>query len=301
MSSSKNIGRRKFVSNLTLSTAAIMATPYVSRAHNFFKTDSGYTVGQVMDMFIKTVPGGPIENTVDTLKSGSRDTKVTNIVTAMFPTVKVIKKAISLNANFIVCHEPTFYNHTDDVSWLQNDDVYRYKADLLKNNNITVWRNHDYIHHLVPDGVTTALVAQLNWKQYQQGANTFMINPNITLKDLIKYVKDKLGIEKVRYIGDPDQSCSNILVLPGAGGGKVQITAIETYKPDVLICGEIAEWETAEYVRDAVEEGHALALVVVGHIASEEVGSVFMMNWLRQHLTGIQVTHIPSGNSLMFA
>ena len=206
MSSHKNTTRRKFVTDLTLTTAAIMAAPAMSKANAIFKADDGYTVGQIMDMFIKTVPGGPLENTVDTLKSGSRDTKVTGIVTAMFPTVKVIKKAISLGANFIVCHEPTFYNHTDDVSWLQNDEVYRYKADLLQSNNITVWRNHDYIHRLVPDGVTTALIAQLDWKQYQQTSNTFLLNPNVSLGDLIKKIKDKLGSDKVRYVGDLNQS-----------------------------------------------------------------------------------------------
>jgi putative NIF3 family GTP cyclohydrolase 1 type 2 len=293
--------RRKFVTDLTITTAAIIATPVMSKANAIFKADDGYTVGQIMDMFIKTVPGGPLENTVDTLKSGSRDMKVTGIVTAMFPTVKVIKKAISLGANFIVCHEPTFYNHTDDVSWLQNDEVYRYKADLLQTNNITVWRNHDYIHRLVPDGVTTALIAQLDWKQYQQTSNTFLLNPNVSLGDLIKKIKDKLGIDKVRYVGDLNQSCSNVLLMPGAAGGKAQISAIEAYKPDVLVCGEISEWETAEYVRDAISEGKILGLVVVGHIASEEAGSEFMMNWLRQHLTGIKVTHVPSGFSLSFA
>lgn len=254
-----------------------------------------------MDMFIKTVPGAPFENTVDTLKSGNRDMKVTGIVTAMFPTVKVIKKAISLGANFIVCHEPTFYSHTDDVSWLQDDKVYKYKADLLRDNNIAIWRNHDYIHHLVPDPVTTSLVAQLDWKQYQQTTNTFFINPNPTLGQLIRSIKEKLGLDKVRYVGELNQICGNVLLMPGAAGGRNQIMGIERYKPDVLVCGEISEWETAEYVRDAIAEGKVLGLIVLGHIASEEAGSEFMMNWLRQHLTGVKVTHIPSGFSLEFA
>lgn len=296
-----NTTRRKFVTDIALTTAALAATPVVTKAHALFNTDDGYTVGQIMDMFIKTVPGGALENTVDTLKAGSRDMKVTGIVTAMFPTVKVIKKAVSLGANFIVCHEPTFYNHTDDVSWLQDDEVYRTKADLLKDNNIAVWRNHDYIHRLVPDPVTTSLVAQLDWKQYQQTSNTFLINPNLSLGQLIKNIKEKLDLEKVRYVGELGQLCSNVLLMPGAAGGRSQIMAIEHYKPDVLVCGEIAEWETAEYVRDAVSEGRALGLIVLGHIASEEGGSVYMMNWLKQHLEGIKVTHVPSGFSLGFA
>jgi len=301
MPTPKDHTRRKFITNLSLSTAAIMTTPYLTKAANFLKTDDSYNVGQIMDMFIKIVPNAPFASTVDTLKAGSRDTVVGGIVTTMFPTIGVIKKAISLNANFIVAHEPTFYNHTDDVSWLQNDDVYQYKADLLKKHNIAIWRNHDYIHSLQPDGVTTGVVAQLGWKQYQKSAAMFAINPSIMLSELINHAKKQLNIEKVRYIGDLSQPCTNVLLMVGAAGGQRQISAISTLKPDVLVCGEIAEWETAEYVRDAQSEGRKLSLVVLGHIASEEPGSEFMRNWLQERLPGMKITHVPSGNSLSFA
>lgn len=300
MPTPKDHTRRKFITNLSLSTAAIMTTPYLTKAANFLKTDDSYNVGQIMDMFIKIVPNAPFASTVDTLKAGSRDTVVGGIVTTMFPTIGVIKKAISLNANFIVAHEPTFYNHTDDVSWLQNDEVYQYKADLLKKHNITIWRNHDYIHSLQPDGVTTGVVAKLGWKAYQQGSNTFIL-PEIALGGLIAQLKYKLETSKVRYIGDLSQTCKNILLMPGAAGGRPQIEAIDKYKPDVLVCGEIAEWETAEYVRDARAEGRSIALVVTGHIPSEEAGSAFMADWLKQRLSGVKITHIVCGNSLSFA
>jgi putative NIF3 family GTP cyclohydrolase 1 type 2 len=292
--------RRKFITNLSLTTAAVIATPAFSRANGFFKADDNYTVGQIMDMFIKTVPNGPFPNTVDTLKAGNRDMVVTGIVTTMFPTVEVIKKAIDLDANFIICHEPTFYNHTDDVSWLQNDDVYNYKADLLKKHNIAIWRNHDYIHSIRPDGVTTGVVAKLGWKDYRQGTNTFIF-PGITLGALIAQLKQKLETPGVRYIGDLAQTCKNVLLMPGAAGGRAQIENIAKYKPDVLVCGEIAEWETAEYVRDARAEGRSVALVVTGHIPSEEAGSAFMADWIKQRISSIKTTHVVCGNSLSFA
>lgn len=293
-------GRRNFVGNFSIATAAIAATPLLSKANSLFKTND-VTVGQIMDMFMKAASDAPIPNTVDTLKAGSRDLVVKGIVTTMFATIDVIKKAISLDANFIIAHEPTFYNHKDDVSWLQQDDVYRYKADLLKKHNIAIWRNHDYIHHLQPDGVTTGAVNKLGWKAYQKSPATFVMEPGISLGNLIAHAKKKLNIEKVRYIGDLNQNCKNIVLKLGAAGGQAQITAIGTYKPDVLICGEISEWETAEYVRDARSEGKQLSLVVLGHIASEEPGSEFMVGWLKERLPNMKVTHVPSGNSLSFA
>jgi putative NIF3 family GTP cyclohydrolase 1 type 2 len=117
---------------------------------------------------------------------------------------------------------------------------------------------------------------------------------------MIEYLKQKLFIDKVRYIGDLEQNCKKILLMPGASGGTRQIQAMSKEKPDVLICGEIQEWETAEYVRDAQAKGENLSLIVLGHIASEEPGSEFMAAWLKAKVPNIKITHILSNNSLSF-
>lgn len=294
------LNRRKFLTT-AVGAGVLLLAPIANKASSFIIKDETYTVGQIMDIFIKTVPGGALANTVDTLKSGNRDIKVTGIVTAMFATVEVIGKAIELGANFIIAHEPTFYNHADDTKWLENDEVYQYKANLLKEHNIAVWRNHDYIHRIVPDGVTDGVLDQLQWKKYADPQiPNILIMPATSLKDLIRYVKEKLKVDKVRYIGDPSLSCSRVLFMPGAPGGQRQIQGIEKVKPDVLIAGELQEWETAEYVRDAVAEGKKIALVVVGHIASEDAGSEFMKNWLMKNVPGVKVTRVKPGNSLGF-
>ncbi|HVW95348.1 MAG TPA: Nif3-like dinuclear metal center hexameric protein [Mucilaginibacter sp.] len=294
------IKRRKFLTYSAKAAGILLATPLINKAAAL-SVSVNYTVGEIMDLFISKVPGGALTNTVDTLKSGSRDTQVTGIVTAMFATIEVIRKTIDLGANFIIAHEPTFYNHQDDVSWLKSDEVYQYKADLLKKHNIAVWRNHDYIHRLVPDGVTDGVLDQLQWKMYtDKNIPNILTMPATSLKDLIGYVKDKLNIDQVRYIGDPQLPCRRVLFMLGAPGGQRQIQAIEKVKPDVLIAGELQEWETAEYVRDAVAKGDKIALVVVGHIASEDAGSEFMMNWLKKNVPGIKVTRIKPGNSLKF-
>ncbi len=295
--------RRKFIASVGMIAGAeiVLSIPFVSRAANFIKPTETFTVADIMNRFIKDVPGGALKETVDTLKSGSADMKVKGIVTTMFATVDVIKKAIALDANFIIAHEPTFYNHEDDVAWLKGDAVYQYKLDLLKQNNITVWRNHDYIHRLVPDGVTMGILEQLDWKKYSEKSLPNLINiPAVSLKELIGYLKTKLGIEQVRFMGDVNQTCKKILFEPGAAGRNMQIGGIRQYKPDVLICGEISEWETAEYVRDARAKGDAVSLIVLGHIASEQAGSEFMLEWLKQKFPSIKSTYIPVGNSLSF-
>jgi len=298
-----DLNRRSFMSTLTkaLGSTVLLTTAGASDVYSI-QYGNEWTVGQVMDLFIKEVPGAPFGQTVDTLKSGDRNIRVTGIVTTMFATVEVIRKAIDLNANFIIAHEPTFYNHLDDTSWLADDPVFLFKSDLLKKNNIAVWRNHDYIHRLTSDGVRAGVVRQLQWEKFVDAGNPNVFGfPPLSLATLIEQVKRRLGIPTVRYIGDLSKSCKKILLMPGASGGRNQITAIGREKPDVVLCGEVSEWETAEYVRDARAKGHDLALVVLGHVASEEPGSAFLAGWLKEKVPGVDATHIPAGNSLMFA
>jgi len=297
---SNSMKRRDFLNTVSKAAGGIALTsmPFITNANNSDNV-SQPTVGDIMDLFIKQVPGAPFKDTVDTLKAGNRDNKVTGIVTTMFATIAVIKKTIELGANFIIAHEPTFYNHRDEVDWLNEDDVYKYKAALLEQHNIAVWRNHDYIHSLAADGVYAGVLEQLEWKQYGTDNRTLLI-PGLKLRSLIEHVKKKLSIQQVRYIGDLNESYPKILLMPGAAGGRAQISAISKNKPDVPVCGEIQEWETAEYVRDARAEGKSLALVVLGHIASEEPGSIFMANWIKNNIPGITVTHVTPGNSLSF-
>lgn len=295
--------RRKFIFSLSKVAAAtaFLATPFAGSAASFFKIDGDVTVGQIIDKFISQIPGAPFPSAVDTLKSGDRDIKVTGVVTTMFATIDVIKQAISLNANFIIAHEPTFYNHADETAWLANDDVYQYKASLLKEHNIAVWRNHDYIHSLKPDGVGMGVLTQLKWgPYYRPDLGDILMLPPTSLSLLIDYLKTKLSISKVRYIGNLDQSCQKVLFIPGAAGGKTQISEASKIKPDVLIVGEISEWETAEYIRDAQAKGDKLSLIVLGHIASEEPGSEFMLGWLKDKFPALKSAHIPAKNSLSF-
>ncbi len=290
-----NLPRRTFIRNTSILTAAgLTLDPFSVFAGSGAKV---WTVGEIMDTFISQVPNAPFQTTVDTLKIGSREQVVTGIVTTMFTTLEIIKKTIELKANLIIPHEPTFFSGSDETDWLQSDPVFRAKYDLMAKHGIALWRNHDYIHRMKVDGVQAGVVDELEWNEYYKQSPVLDI-PSTSLANLINHVKEKLGVPAMRYIGDLNQSCSKILLLPGAVGGKRQIESIMKEKPDVLICGESNEWETPEYVRTANEMRMKLSMIEIGHSASEEGGSEFLTSWIRKHAPEIPVTHIPSGNSL---
>jgi len=295
--------RRKFITHLgkAYGASVLLSSPLISLAVSPLTGSAPVTVGDIMDMFIAEVEGAPFDSTVDTLKAGSRDTEVTGIVTSMFATLDVIQQAIDKQANFIIVHEPTYYNHLDETDWLADDEVYRHKSDLLKEHGIAVWRNHDYIHTYFPDGVQTGVVEKLGWEDYYNPKERHQFEiPATTLKALIDHMKASLGISTVRYIGDLSQTCESVLLMPGAWGGKRQIELTSQVQPDVLVCGEISEWETAEYVRDARIKGQDLSLIVLGHIDSEEPGSAYMAEWLKEKVPNVNVFHIPAKNPLSF-
>ena len=253
------------------------------------------TVRQIIELILKSVPGAPFPSTVDTIKAGNIDQRVTGIVTTMFATVEVIQQAAALGANFIIAHEPTFYNHLDESKGLEQDKVYQQKMKLLNKHQMVVWRFHDYLHSLEPDGVFMGVLEALGWEKYYDKSNRGLltIEPT-TLASIIQLTQTRLNIDHVRFIGDEQQVCKRVVLIPGAAGGEMQIHLLQVYKPDLLIVGELDEWETSEYIRDMRSLGINTSLIVLGHIQSEEPGMKWLVNWLQPQLKGIKITHLPS-------
>jgi putative NIF3 family GTP cyclohydrolase 1 type 2 len=294
--------RRVFISQLlkaSLGTAFVFSASPLS-AQLFSPVKSSYTVGDIMDLILKEIPGAPFSKTVDTLKSGNRDMLVTGVFTTMFATIDIIQQAIKSGANFIIAHEPTFYNHTDDLKWAGSNHIVDQKTELLEKNKITVWRLHDYLHSFVPDSVTYGLVKDAGWLPYYKTGQRLVTIPSISLGDLAKHLKNKLAIAQVRVVGNLEHRCERVALMPGASGGQSHISMVEKELPDVLVVGEVHEWETAEYIRDTLQLGGKTALIVLGHSVSEEPGLEWLQQWLQPRLAGLQVKHVPSGNPFKF-
>ena len=290
--------RREFITAAlkAAGVTAIMGVPALSKGAKHVEAVPAPTVQDIISIILKEVPGAPFTQTVDTLKSGSASQEVTGIITTMFATIHIIEEAKKLNANFIIAHEPTFYNHTDDINWVANNEVVKKKQELLQRYNIAIWRFHDYWHATRPDGIATGVLKMAGWERYYRPGELVLQMPPLTLKNIIDHLKSSLGISHVKVIGDMEQVCERIAILPGASGGQAQISVVETEKPDVLIVGEVHEWETAEYIRDGALLGSKTSLIILGHSVSEEPGMQYLVQWLQPKIPGIRVTHIASGD-----
>jgi len=122
------------------------------------------------------------------------------------------------------------------------------------------------------------------------------------VRDIAVHCKTCVGADWVRVAGDLEMPCRTIALLPGAVGGETQIKMLMRPDVNVVICGESAEWETCEYVRDATAAGVKKALIVLGHANSEEGGMAYFSEWLRQRIpVQIPVTHFVAGDPFRFA
>jgi putative NIF3 family GTP cyclohydrolase 1 type 2 len=295
--------RRNFILNTGITAtgvAASISVPGILLAKNSSFTKKDYTVQDIINILVKPVEGAPFSQTVDTLKSGMPDQKVTGIVTTMFATISVIKEAVDRDANFIIAHEPTFYNHTDDKEWAGPNQVVKAKDELLNKNKIAVWRFHDYWHTYRPDGIRTGVLKSLGWEKYYNPNEEIVLVPQTSFEKIIQHVKTSLNIAHVRTIGNAAHLCRRIAILPGAAGGQMQMALIERTNPDVFICGEVHEWETGEYIRDSRLNGSKTALMILGHSQSEEPGMKWLAEEMKAKFEGLNVFHIPSGDPFVW-
>ncbi|MBV8866484.1 MAG: Nif3-like dinuclear metal center hexameric protein [Acidobacteriaceae bacterium] len=235
--------------------------------------------------------------TVDTFKAGDPDTPVTGIAVTMMATFDVLERAAASGDNLIITHEPTFYNHQDTTNQLEKeaDPVLAEKQKFIAAHHLVVWRFHDGWHARNPDGILLGMTQALGWQKFQTAdqKNLFTL-PETTITKLAFDMKRKLDIRVLRVVGDPEMKVKNVAFLPGAAGSARQIAMLEKPEVEALIIGETPEWETVEYVADAASEGKRKALLILGHIPSEQEGMRECADWLRTFISAVPIGFIPA-------
>jgi putative NIF3 family GTP cyclohydrolase 1 type 2 len=255
------------------------------------------TAGEIIEEIKRATGAVSPAQTVDTVKGGDPNEKVTGIATTFLDTYAVLEKAAADGHNLIITHEPTFYNHVDDKSLLGDDPVQKQKEAFIRDHHLVVWRFHDLWHLRNPDGILEGVVAQLGWRSFQNSADPEIFTlPPTRLAALEIDLKKKLGAESFRVVGDPKMRITKVALLPGAAGAAEQVKMLERDDVEVLLAGEAHEWETVEYVRDANTEGRRKALILLGHEVSEEPGMEYCAKWLRGLFPGIPVEFLKAGS-----
>lgn len=96
----------------------------------------------------------------------------------------------------------------------------------------------------------------------------------------------------MRVVGDPKLRVTGVALMPGFQGFARHLPMLQRSDVQVGIVGEALEWETMPYVADAVSSGMSKALIVVGHIPSEQSGMIEFATWLKTIVKEVPVDFI---------
>jgi putative NIF3 family GTP cyclohydrolase 1 type 2 len=229
--------------------------------------------------------------TVDTFKAGRPETPVRGIATTGMATLDVLRRASAAGRNFVITHEPTFYNHQDQTASLEHDTTYQAKLRFIEDQKMIVWRFHDHAHMMRPDPLVAGSARTLGLAAYaSQTERGIYVVPETTLRALAGDIARRLGAHAIRVCGDPQMKVTRIAVGPGYGVPPL------TQGIDVSIGGEAPEsGGHAEYALDAQALGRPRGVILLGYMMSEDWGMREVADWLRGVIADVPVEWIAAG------
>lgn len=302
----QTITRRNFLGFAAAATVGTVLAACQPRAMNMVKSAEGKAppmkVKEVIDAIITACGTGIIPDTVDLLLAGDLEAEVTSVATAFMTTPDVIREVAERGANLIISHEPIYYTDTDQLDWLQEDPVYLAKLALIKETGMNIWRFHDYSHSTFPDLIISGILRDLGWEDYGSPTFPFIYTiPETTVSKLVKLLKKQLGNDTVRVVGDAGVKVKKVGLFiggisSGCGADTMTMEFMQEHDLDLIIAGEILEWMLCSYVRDAAQLGLNKAMIVAGHVHTEEAGMKYLPEWLADILPGLPAFFVESGD-----
>lgn len=252
------------------------------------------TANDVVNKIKQNVTCTWMERTVDTFKAGNPEDEVTGIAVCMFADMKILREAVANNCNLIIAHEPTFYNHQDEKT--NASEVLKEKLKYINDHKLIIFRFHDHIHRTQPDGICVGIVNKLGWKYNMVDSTyTFFQFKEQSLSEFVNKLSLALNTKDFRVIGDKNLKITKVSFSPGASGSFAHLRLLQDEKTDVLIAGEAQEWETYQYINDAVFLGKKKAVVFLGHIPSEEAGMKYCAEWLGNFIKDVPIKYFENG------
>jgi len=242
-------------------------------------------------------------NTRDKVLYGSTDKECTGIVTTIYASVDVIRKAHELGANLIIAHEALLWNHGDHRLWLEEsqNQTYLAKKKLMDEYDITVWRFHDYIHSGIPykdgyiDGIFYGLAKETGWQDAIISSDisgaVYLECEETTPIEVGKKIMKAWNLNGLKCIGNMNAKVTKIMVcghVSEGGDSNSLIRRIDKENINLLLPLELIDFTLTEYIKDSGQLGMDRAILAAGHFNLEEPGMKYIVNYiddaLKEHI-----------------
>jgi putative NIF3 family GTP cyclohydrolase 1 type 2 len=177
-----------------------------------------------------------------------------------------------------------------------SDPVYAGKNAFIAKHNLVVFRLAQHWNQRTPDPRAVGLAAAMNWTRHRLGDDALKYDvPPITLDALASQLKKTLGTRGgIRAIGDRATTVRRIGLLPGYTMIPAAIAMLPSV--DVIVAGEVQEWESATYAQDVAFAGLKKAFISIGRVVNEAPGMQVCADWLKTIVPEVPVRFVAAGD-----
>jgi putative NIF3 family GTP cyclohydrolase 1 type 2 len=176
------------------------------------------------------------------------------------------------------------------------DPVLAGKNAYIDKNNLVILRLSEHWNARKPDPRAVGLAAAMGWTKHRIGDDVMRYQvPPITLEALANQLKKTLGGRGgIRAIGDRSTRVQKIGLVPGYNPLQASLAMLPTV--DVMITGEVQEWEGAFYAQDVVFSGERKGFISLGRVLNEVPGMQMCADWLKTLVPEVPVRFISAGD-----
>jgi putative NIF3 family GTP cyclohydrolase 1 type 2 len=291
-----NLSRRRFA----LAAGSVVAAPLAAGAPPL-------TAGDAVKRIQNELGGDWPDTGPDGLKAGDPATPVNGIATTAMATLDVLKQAARANANLVLTYEPTFYGRADGkampapggrgpVGPSPDDSVLKAKREFIEKNGLVVFRLRDHWQARNENYMLTGLADALGWSKYRVKPDDALFDiPYATAEETVAVIKNKLNLRGgLRAVGERKGTVKRVLLYPGT---MAPPTMSQRYtEVDMIVAGEVREWENTHYAADIYTIGEKRNLVTIGRVASEEPGMRMCAAWLKGIVKEVPARWIGAGD-----
>lgn len=238
-----------------------------------------------------------LNNTVDTFKAGDPGAEVRGIAVGWMSYTWALRRALELNCNVFVTHEPTYYDHLDNNAKMFALPGVGDKRHFVEQSRLVMLRCHDlwdqYPGIGIPDswGEWLGLGQPVGGSGYYRVYDVSGLTAGHTALDVARLVAARvalLGQNAVELAGPADKPVTRVCIGTGAITKFMHMLTEEGV--DIAICTDdgFTYWRDAAYATDM-----NIPVIVVNHAVSEEAGLMNLAQHLQAQFPSVPVHHIP--------
>ncbi len=254
-------------------------------------------IGDILEHFLSRAEWVDRSKTVDRVIVGNPERDVAACLVTWMASFRALRRAVDLGIGFVICHEPTFWNHLDKdpASRPQATE----KLSYIEDNGLAIMRIHDSWDRWPQIGIPWAWARFLGLgdSPVATGANGYQhrydIEP-VRLDDLAEAVALRcaaLGEPMVQVVGDAHAAVSRIGIGTGCG------CSIEAYMAMGCDCSIVCDDGSSYWAGIQMAQDLSHPVIRVNHGTSEQPGMVTLTQYINSQLPGIVARHLPHGSS----